>query len=76
MSSDWIFAACAVPDARVRAAALARQGVDMLDAPVSGGEAAAQAGTLAIMAGGNEETFTRMKPLLELLGRTLVHVGD
>ena len=67
-----------IPPATARrvAAALARQGVDMLDAPVSGGEAGAQAGTLSIMAGGNEETFARMKPLLELLGRTLVHVGD
>jgi 2-hydroxy-3-oxopropionate reductase len=62
--------------ARRIAEVLAQHSVEMLDAPVSGGEAGAQAGTLSIMAGGKQEIFARMKPLLELLGRTLVHVGE
>jgi 2-hydroxy-3-oxopropionate reductase len=62
--------------ARSVAAALVQQGVDMLDAPVSGGEVGAIAGTLSIMVGGKPEVFERMKPALSLLGRTLVHVGD
>lgn len=62
--------------ARRVASALASQNIDMLDAPVSGGETGAEAGTLSIMAGGKTETFLRMKPLLELLGRTIVHVGE
>jgi len=51
---------------------LAGRGVDLLDAPVSGREAGAQAGTLSIMIGGRAEVFERMKPLLSLLGKTLV----
>jgi 2-hydroxy-3-oxopropionate reductase len=67
-----------IPPATARkvAAELAGMGVDMLDAPVSGGEAGAQAGTLSIMIGGRAEVFERMKPLLSLLGKTLVHVGE
>jgi 2-hydroxy-3-oxopropionate reductase len=48
---------------------LAGHGVRFLDAPVSGGVAGAQAGTLAIMAGGSEEDFRRAVPVLEALGR-------
>ena len=49
------------------------QGVDFLDAPVSGGVAGAEAGTLAIMAGGSIDDFARAEPLLGVLGRpTLV----
>jgi 2-hydroxy-3-oxopropionate reductase len=62
--------------AREVATELAGRGVDMLDAPVSGGEAGAQAGTLSIMIGGRAEVFERTKPLLSLLGKTLVHVGE
>jgi 2-hydroxy-3-oxopropionate reductase len=62
--------------AREVATELAGRGVDMLDAPVSGGEAGAQAGTLSIMIGGRAEVFERMEPLLSLLGKTLVHVGE
>lgn len=67
-----------IPPATTRkvAAALAGKGIDMLDAPVSGGETGAAAGTLSIMAGGKPEVFERMKPLLGLLGKTLVHVGE
>lgn len=53
---------------------LAAQGVAYLDAPVSGGTVGAEAGTLAIMAGGTEEAFERARPVLEVLGRP-VHVG-
>jgi len=49
-------------------------GVDALDAPVSGGTLGAEAGTLAIMAGGEEAAFTRALPVLTVLGRP-VHVG-
>jgi 2-hydroxy-3-oxopropionate reductase len=62
--------------ARACAARLARQSVAMLDAPVSGGEAGAIAATLSIMAGGDAAAFERARPLLQAVGRTLVHVGD
>jgi 2-hydroxy-3-oxopropionate reductase len=55
---------------------LAEQGVDMLDAPVSGGETGAAAGTLSIMIGGKADVFARMKPVLSLLGKTVVHIGE
>jgi 2-hydroxy-3-oxopropionate reductase len=51
------------------------RGASMLDAPVSGGEPGAQQGTLAIMAGGSEEDFERAKPLLEVMGDAITHVG-
>ncbi len=53
---------------------LASQGVAYLDAPVSGGTVGAEAGTLAIMAGGAEADFERARAILEVLGRP-VHVG-
>jgi len=49
--------------------------IDVLDAPVSGGEQGAVAGTLSIMAGGTQEAFTRAGPVLSALGTTVVHVG-
>src|SRR5207248_321419 len=49
--------------------------VHMLDAPVSGGDVGAQQGTLSIMVGGSSEDFERAKPLFEVLGKTIVHVG-
>lgn len=61
--------------ARHVAARLAERGIDMLDAPVSGGEAGAVAATLAIMAGGRPEVLERVRPLLEKLGKAIVHVG-
>ena len=57
------------------AARLAEAGIEMLDAPVSGGEQGAIDATLSIMAGGNEATFERCKPLLETLGRKVVYCG-
>lgn len=62
--------------ARALAAAYAARGIGWVDAPVSGGEAAAEAGTLAIMAGGMPADVARVTPLLQVLGRTLVHVGE
>ncbi len=47
----------------------------MLDAPVSGGVAGAAAGTLTFMAGGAEAAFARARPILEAMGRTIVHAG-
>ena len=51
------------------------RGASMLDAPVSGGEPGAQQGILAIMAGGSEEDFERARPLLEVMGDAITHVG-
>lgn len=50
-------------------------GVRMLDAPVSGGDVGAQQGTLSIMVGGSTEDFEQARPLFEVLGKTVVHVG-
>ncbi len=55
---------------------LAAAGVDFLDAPVSGGEVGAIAGTLSIMAGGSEAAFARALPAFECLGKNIVHVGS
>ena len=51
-------------------------GCDYLDAPVSGGEVGAKAASLTIMVGGRQTSFDRVKPLLELLGKNITHVGD
>jgi 2-hydroxy-3-oxopropionate reductase len=61
---------------RVCAGRLGERGLSLIDAPVSGGEAGAIAGTLSIMAGGDAATFQRVLPLLECLGRNIVHVGE
>jgi 2-hydroxy-3-oxopropionate reductase len=62
--------------ARAVAAALAKKGVDMLDAPVSGGATGAKQATLAIMAGGKPDVFERIKPLFACMGKTIIRVGD
>ena len=54
---------------------LADKGIEMLDAPVSGGEVGAINGTLSIMVGGKPEVFARVKPLFECMGRNIVHIG-
>lgn len=61
--------------ARGIAQRLAERGVEMLDAPVSGGTAGAIEARLAIMVGGKTEVLERVRPLLELLGKTIVHAG-
>ena len=60
---------------RELASAAAAGGADMLDAPVSGGDKGAIAGTLSIMVGGAEPAFQRALPILEAMGRTIVHCG-
>ncbi|MFQ5880389.1 MAG: NAD(P)-dependent oxidoreductase, partial [Dehalococcoidia bacterium] len=57
------------------AARLAEAGASMLDAPVSGGQWGAEAGTLSIMVGGDEEAFRRCLPVLEAMGKKIVHCG-
>lgn len=54
---------------------LAAAGVDFLDAPVSGGEVGAIAGTLSIMVGGSAEAFAKALPAFECMGKNVVHVG-
>jgi 2-hydroxy-3-oxopropionate reductase len=58
------------------AARLAEHGIEMLDAPVSGGEKGAIAGTLSIMVGGREEVFQQLLPVFNVLGSNIVHIGD
>lgn len=55
--------------------ALTARGASSLDAPVSGGDKGAIAGTLSIMVGGEEADFERAKPIFEAVGKTIVHVG-
>ena len=61
-------------EAREHAARLAERGVRHLDAPVSGGTVGAEAGTLAIMVGGEVQDFERARPVFDVLGRA-THVG-
>jgi 2-hydroxy-3-oxopropionate reductase len=58
------------------AARLREHRMAMLDAPVSGGPQGAEAGTLSIMVGGPRETFDQCRPVLEAMGRSVVHMGD
>jgi 2-hydroxy-3-oxopropionate reductase len=60
---------------RTLADRLAERGIAMLDAPVSGGDKGAIAGTLSIMVGGEEDVFNRCMPIFQALGKTIVHVG-
>lgn len=57
------------------AANLRQRGVDMLDAPVSGGEQGAKQATLSIMVGGARNIFDRCRPLLEAMGSNIVYAG-
>ncbi len=61
---------------RVFAEKLAERSVEMLDAPVSGGEVGAVNATLSIMVGGKAKTFEKVKPLFEAMGKNFVHIGD
>jgi len=62
--------------AREIAQTAAARDIDALDAPVSGGDVGARDATLVIMVGGSPEGFERALPLLEVMGRTVVHEGD
>jgi 3-hydroxyisobutyrate dehydrogenase len=65
-----------VESARWVAAEAQKRGFAMVDAPVSGGVAAATAGTLTFMVGGSEEAFIRAQTALEAMGRAIIHAGD
>lgn len=54
---------------------LKEMGVEMLDAPVSGGQVGAQNATLSIMVGGSVELFEQIKPFFEIMGKNIVHIG-
>ncbi|HLJ52920.1 MAG TPA: 3-hydroxyisobutyrate dehydrogenase [Rhizomicrobium sp.] len=64
-----------IDSARAVHAAAERKGFDFLDAPVSGGVGGAEAGTLAFMCGGSDKAFARAKPVLEKMGKRIVHAG-
>src|SRR5712672_809889 len=64
-----------VGTAREVAARAAGKGLAMVDAPVSGGVAGAAAGTLTFMVGGTDAAFARARPILESMGKTIVHAG-
>jgi 3-hydroxyisobutyrate dehydrogenase len=64
-----------VESARAVAAAAEQAGIDMLDAPVSGGVAGATAGTLTFMVGGEARAFARGEPILRAMGKNIVHAG-
>ena len=55
---------------------LAAKGIDFLDAPVSGGDVGAIAGTLSIMVGGSADAFAKARPAFECLGKNIVHIGE
>ncbi|PXY27121.1 2-hydroxy-3-oxopropionate reductase [Prauserella muralis] len=64
------------PETSIEVAKAAQEkGVRVLDAPVSGGEAGARQAALSIMVGGDEADFAVARPLLEAVGKTIVHVG-
>ncbi len=67
-----------IPPAAARsiAADLAEQGVTFLDAPVSGGEVGAIAGTLSIMVGGDPVAFDKVQPLFACMGKSVVYIGE
>jgi len=72
----WIDASSIRPDVAARLAEQARaQGLRPLDAPVSGGEQGAVDAVLSIMVGGEAADFEAARPVLEAVGRTVVHVG-
>ena len=64
-----------VATARIVAANGLRKQLHVVDAPVSGGIAAAQGGTLTFMVGGEPEAFERAKPILSAMGKTVIHAG-
>lgn len=64
-----------VATARRVTAAAGAAGYDMVDAPVSGGIAAANAGTLTFMVGGGDTAFARAEPILAAMGKAVIHAG-
>jgi 3-hydroxyisobutyrate dehydrogenase-like beta-hydroxyacid dehydrogenase len=70
------FSTISVDVTRKVAAALAAKKIAFLDCPVSGGAKGAEAATLTILAGGEAEMLERVRPLLQLLGANIFHMGD
>ena len=66
----------AAADAREVAQACRQRGISMVDAPVSGGTAAAIAGTLTFICGGSNEDFARAEPILSAMGKNIFHAGE
>jgi 3-hydroxyisobutyrate dehydrogenase len=64
-----------VETARMVAAAAAEAGLQMLDAPVSGGVIGAEAASLTFMVGGEADAFARGEPILKAMGRNIIHAG-
>jgi 3-hydroxyisobutyrate dehydrogenase len=64
-----------VETARAVAAEAEKRGMPMIDAPVSGGVVGAQGATLTFMVGGSDAAFARARPILERMGKTIVHAG-
>jgi len=62
-------------ETRAMAAELAERGIEMMDAPVSGGPMGADAGIIAIMAGGSDELFARCRPVFEDISANVFHAG-
>lgn len=76
---DTVLIDCSTIDlatARRIAGEAAARGIAVVDAPVSGGIAAAQAGTLTFMVGGPAAAFERARPFLEDMGKAVIHAGD
>ena len=65
-----------VASAREVAAAASQAGYEMVDAPVSGGIAAANGGTLTFMVGGSDAAFARSEPILAKMGKAVIHAGQ
>ena len=73
----WIDMSTIAPATTKRVAEqLAAKGVESLDAPVSGGEKGAIDAALSIMVGGSDAAFARAKPIFDVLGKNIVHVGE
>lgn len=65
------------PDTSITIAKKLREAdVEALDAPVSGGQSGAEAGTLSIMVGGSEAAFNRALPVFQKMGKNIVHIGE
>lgn len=66
----------AASDAREVAKAAQSQGIEFLDAPVSGGTGGANAGTLTFIVGGSHQSFETIKPVLQAMGKNIFHAGE
>ncbi len=77
-ASDALFLDCSTIDVESARAVIgdaSARGFDMVDAPVSGGTAAADAGTLTFMVGGSDKAFGRADPYLQAMGKAVIHAG-